>query len=1017
MLEDNPQSKGEKLLKQFSNYGYKPTNKISKSELILFFEHKLRNAQFNEDLKNVFAYLNINDTTTITIEQFISGVLQFEGEIRNNYEMIKSQYLQQENIYNNILQQCQKYGAEKYNEEGFGESANLHGEIVNIQFKKYIQGCQAIILTIEYDGQKKELKPKYVPNGNIIINEPIEFKAKSKKGTIEIHVQGDTGYGYIFELGSASYTLPEIKTQEDFTDKIIIPEIAVYGQDPKTVKTLAEMNVKLGMIWSYYEIFEAQRQNEEPKLNQLRMNLQNIEESLQKFNQIYGENIITSTMLMERRNEFTSAKKLNESDNNVFEDKSNKRKKFEFPGKNFEVEFNYMRMDKQKVGVKVDFKDDIQLSNIKKLTTNSKNFDLENSQIRNNLQLLNENNMNIPQSPNMGPNLNMNIPQSPNLEQNGMNLRQSGNMEPNLNMNLEQNQSMEQNPNLEQNLNMQQNNMNLEQNPNMEHSRNIENSQNMQHSRNLEQNPNMEQNPNLERSQNLEQNNMNNFEPNQNLEKSQSINPEENENLKKSENRIFDETPLEKSEVLEQPLQKEENMQPNFGQDIKDTGGVPQDDNEDENNENVNNPMQNLNISHHSNVSKGSNLMQSPNMLQQSKVSYNYNLTRKSNEIRNSRNMLQNSKLQQSNMAQNPNLMNNSNMLQRSMQQNSQIMQNPNLQQSNMLQQPNLMNNSNMLQRSIHQNSQVMQNPNLQQSNRLQQSNVMNNSNILQRSMQQNSQVMQNPNLQQSNRLQQSNAMNNSNMLQRSIHQNSQMMQNPNLQQSNIQQSNMLQQPNLMNVSQRSNAMNNSNILQRSNISQRSNAMQNPNIQQSNMAQNPNLMQNQNLQQSNSMNNSNMLLRSNISKRSNVMNNSNMQQNSMLQKSKTMQNPSMVQRSNMPQNPNISHHSNLMQNSNMIRNSQRSNASKKDLEKIDFNQAQSFVTINQPIINKSTSKEIIQENTLPSQYLPEKLNQEIVENTGTLPLIETEQNIAYSTSQNYNNTASYQSQFYENQNL
>ena len=106
-----------------------------------------------------------------------------------------------------------------------------------------------------------------------------------------------------------------------------------------------------------------------------------------------------------------------------------------------------------------------------------------------------------------------------------------------------------------------------------------------------------------------------------------------------------------------------------------------------------------------------------------------------------------------------------------------------------------------------------------------------------------------------------------------------------------------------------------------------------------------------------------------------------------------------------------------MQNSNMIRNSQRSNASKKDLEKIDFNQVQSFVTVNQPIISQSRSKEMIQENTLPSKYLPEKINQEMVQNSGTLPLNETDKNFTNSTNQNYNTTASYQSQFLGNQNL
>ena len=41
MLEDNPQSKGEKLLKQFSNYGYKPTNSRWRILVVLKFQNKL----------------------------------------------------------------------------------------------------------------------------------------------------------------------------------------------------------------------------------------------------------------------------------------------------------------------------------------------------------------------------------------------------------------------------------------------------------------------------------------------------------------------------------------------------------------------------------------------------------------------------------------------------------------------------------------------------------------------------------------------------------------------------------------------------------------------------------------------------------------------------------------------------------------------------------------------------------------------------------------------------------------
>ena len=139
----------------------------------------------------------MNIINALTIEEFVSGTLQFESQYANNVDMIKSQLFHQQNVYKELLEQCQKYEVGGVGENGFYESSKFYVEIANVQLINQ-EGTEEIILTLYYNGKQKEKRQKYSSNGNVVFNTPFEFNAVSKKENVKIHLQGDTGYGYIY---------------------------------------------------------------------------------------------------------------------------------------------------------------------------------------------------------------------------------------------------------------------------------------------------------------------------------------------------------------------------------------------------------------------------------------------------------------------------------------------------------------------------------------------------------------------------------------------------------------------------------------------------------------------------------------------------------------------------------------------------------------------------------------------------------------------------------------------------
>jgi Ca2+-binding EF-hand superfamily protein len=87
MSEQESQNKPitEILAQELGEYGYDKKNRISQSELLLYLNRKSPDGKFDPNLsEKLFQTLNLNKTSTISIEKFINGFSQFEDEIKKS---------------------------------------------------------------------------------------------------------------------------------------------------------------------------------------------------------------------------------------------------------------------------------------------------------------------------------------------------------------------------------------------------------------------------------------------------------------------------------------------------------------------------------------------------------------------------------------------------------------------------------------------------------------------------------------------------------------------------------------------------------------------------------------------------------------------------------------------------------------------------------------------------------------------------------------------------------------------
>ena len=104
----------------FTDLGYKVSNRVGQNEFRFLLNKKSKTGKFDQLLiDKLFEVLSLDESSTMTIEEFINGFLDFEEEVKKTAELFNIKLAQKKEIYDKILKQYNAYNTEKLNAEGF----------------------------------------------------------------------------------------------------------------------------------------------------------------------------------------------------------------------------------------------------------------------------------------------------------------------------------------------------------------------------------------------------------------------------------------------------------------------------------------------------------------------------------------------------------------------------------------------------------------------------------------------------------------------------------------------------------------------------------------------------------------------------------------------------------------------------------------------------------------------------------------------------------------------------------
>ena len=337
------------LTNYFTDLGYKVSTKIGQNEFRIFLNKKSKSGRFDPLLADkLFEVLNLDEMSTLSIEDFITGFVQFDEEIKKNAELFKIKLAQEQEIYDKILKQCRIYQSEKLNAEGFCENAKIFGEITDIDIKQKLEGIKEIIIIVIYNEKREELHFKIgdIDNNELHKKKSFSFKPTSRKDHFEFIMKGINEKDQIFDIGSKVFPLDDIGSQEEYLVQIVIPEM----DNPN--KIVAYINTKIVLYMSDYKYYEALRRKQEKRLKKYMAASTKATEYLKYVREIYGDlSQIKPELIVDFNNEKLMQRKgakLNVNFNNMME--------AEATGGNYFVEFNNEReVQTRGVPLRVEF--------------------------------------------------------------------------------------------------------------------------------------------------------------------------------------------------------------------------------------------------------------------------------------------------------------------------------------------------------------------------------------------------------------------------------------------------------------------------------------------------------------------------------------------------------------------------------------------------------------------------------------------------------------------------------------
>ena len=325
-------AKIDSLVACFTNSGYKSGSRIGQTELVQFLNRRSSTGRFDPIISDkLFQVMNLESTSTLSVEEFINGFLQFEEELRKNAESFSIKLAKEEEIFAQIDDEFRRYREEHLNEEGLSDTAKISGEITEIDIKRKLEGIKEIIIKVVFNEKSEELHFKIGDiNSSEMEHKTFEFKPTSRKDHFEFIMKGINERNQIFDIGSKVFPLTDINSNEQYLVQIVVPEI----ENEEVIA--AFIKAKLNFYWNDVKYYEKQRRKAESKLKKLTIAKNKAIEYLKKLREIYGDltkkkpDLIVdfnNEKLMQRK-----GAKLNVNFNNI--------KEAEAPGGNYVVEFN-----------------------------------------------------------------------------------------------------------------------------------------------------------------------------------------------------------------------------------------------------------------------------------------------------------------------------------------------------------------------------------------------------------------------------------------------------------------------------------------------------------------------------------------------------------------------------------------------------------------------------------------------------------------------------------------------------
>ena len=276
---EQKKAKIDSLISGFSKAGFNLDSKINEEELIKYLDNRSSTGKFEQTLSfKLIQVLSLDKESSISIEDFISGFLQFEEDIKNNYEDLKQKLNEEKEIYKKLIEEM-KEKSEKC------EDAKVFGEITDIDIKRKLKGIKEIIIEVLFNDKTKEFHFKLGDKNNTDIEfKKFEFKPTSRDDHFEFIMKGVTNKDKIFEIGRKVFPLNNVQSSEEYLVQIEVPEI----DDEQ--KVAAYIHAKIILYWNDIT-YEQKKKIQEIKIKKLNIAITNAEEYLRKLREIYGDNL------------------------------------------------------------------------------------------------------------------------------------------------------------------------------------------------------------------------------------------------------------------------------------------------------------------------------------------------------------------------------------------------------------------------------------------------------------------------------------------------------------------------------------------------------------------------------------------------------------------------------------------------------------------------------------------------------------------------------------------------------